>query len=108
MSRITINAKINSPADLQALIDNLAAASVDDFTPGAEVKLGNARAVVAEKQVSELRAFALKFGFPVGTRGVISQAVKDAYAAYQDAPNKGAAASRARRQAREARELANA
>lgn len=105
MARITINSKVSTPADLDALIASLRKIDASDLTPGADVKIDNARVIVADVQVSDLRAFALKFGFPVGTRGVISQAIKDAFAEYQAAPNKGAGASRARRQARE---LANA
>lgn len=108
MARVTINTKISTPEDLKALIRNLRSLDPESLEPGADITLKNVRVQVADVQLSDIRAFALKYGFPVGSRGVISQTIKDAYAQFLDTPHKPAAISRARRQAREAREAVNA
>lgn len=103
--RITINTnKINTAADLQRALRSLAAKiDVDSIVPGADLEIGNVRVQVAEKQVSDIRAFALKFGFPVGARGRYSRALSEAWEVYSGAADKRTVVHKVKALAAEAR-----
>lgn len=103
--RITINTnKINSAADLQRALRSVAAKiDPESIIPGADIEIGNVRVQVAEKQESDIRAFARKFEFPVGARGRYSKALTDAWELYSTSDNKRKTVHQVRKLAAEAR-----
>lgn len=103
--RIAINTKdIATAADLQRVLRSAAAKlDADALTPGADFEVGNVRVQVADKQVSDIRAFAHKFEFPVGSRGRYSKLLTEAWDIYSTAPDKRKVLSQVRKLAAEAR-----
>lgn len=80
--RATINVKVESPAEFAKSLRSLAAkVEVADLTAGNDFTIGNARVQVATPQIGTLRAWAQENGYEVGGRGVISNAIKEAYEA---------------------------
>lgn len=105
--RSTLNIKHNTPADLaKALRSAAAKIELDQIVPGADIRVGAVRVQVAVPQENDIRAFARANGFKVGTRGVISNEVKAAFAAHQKAERARVRQERADRKA--AREAAQA
>ena len=106
MARITINIKGGlTKAQARALKVN-----VEDLTPGADIKVGNARVQVAQVQENDVRAFLRSEGIPVGSRGRISAEHQALFEAHKKAERKAkreaAAARKAEREA--AQETVNA
>jgi hypothetical protein len=97
MARTTINLNSKNLArDLRSLAAKIDA---DSLTPGADLKIGNARVQVAQVQESDVRAFARAQGLPVGSRGRISAEVQAAFAAHKKAERKAKREAQAARKA---------
>lgn len=104
MSRITINTKVGTPAELAKHLRSVAAKlDASELVPGADLKIGSSRIQVAEAQESPIRRFARENGIPVGTRGRFSQELQDRYAAHLKAQRaEKREAAKARKAEREA------
>ena len=102
--RIVTNFKADNATDVARTLRSLAAKlDAGALVPGADFKVGEARVQVAEKTESPERAFARKFGFPVGARGRFSPEVLHAFEIYNTAPDKRKVISQVKALAAEAR-----
>lgn len=89
--RITINIKNhNNPADVRRALRSLATKITDEALEAGTITnvTDDVRVTVAESNISEIREFAIKFGFPVGKRGKFPSAVLEQWAVYDNAADK--------------------
>lgn len=100
-TNLRITATVSTSADSLAKTLRSIAARVDAsaLVPGADIEVNGVRIQVADKQVSDIRAWALANGYEVGTRGRYSKTLTDAYAAHLKAERKRIREERAARRA---------